>query len=262
MKPTHYLTLFILAGLPVAGCQKRSQEEPDVQSPAEYRCLFTPDKIRIDGNPDEPAWKKADCIPLSFLFSPKNPPRIPSATARLLWDEQMLYVSFECEDDDIWSYSDQLDSELWRGDVAEIFIKPSTNALCYYEFIITPGGTLYDARYPSRGAGSFYRCKGWSSLARIATQIDGTNDDSNDTDTGYTIEMAIPLAVFAGSPPPAPDTVWTFGTFRYDYSKSFEDPLLLMSIPIAPHHGFHCYEAYHRLIFKKTELEKTIRNPE
>ena len=172
-------------------------------------------------------------------------------TARFVWDKNYLYVGIECADDDIWSYSDKADADLWRGDVAEVFIKPSTNKLGYAEFVVAPGGALYDGRYPSRGSGTFFRFKGWSSHAKVATTINGTDGNWKDTDTGYIVEMAIPFAALKDiTTPPVTGTVWTFGVCHYDYSKSFEHPLLMMSMRESPHDGYHYYEGYRPLLFK------------
>jgi hypothetical protein len=212
-------------------------------------CRRAAGNIRIDGRLDEPAWRKADSLKVSFLLEPKDAENRSATTARFLWDDKYLYVAFECEDCDIWSYSNKSDDQLWRGDVAELFVKPSTSTRAYYEFVIAPNGAMYDARYPSRGAGGYWRFKGWSSKANVATAINGTDGDVGDDDRGYIVEMAIPLAAFTDAEKPADGVIWTVGAFRYDYSKLFETPMLLMSIPESKR-GFHYYEGYNQLIFR------------
>lgn len=220
-------------------------------SPASYTCLFTDTPIQLDGVLDEPAWKRADKLIINTVYRPKNPPFLPLTTVRLLWSDKMLYVSFECADDDIYSYSSQADDPLYFGDVVELFIKPSTQNFSYYEFITAPNGTLFDARYPSRGAGGARRFSKWNSAATTATKLNGTDNHWQDTDHGYTVEIAIPLDAFTETPRPAQNVVWTFGAFRYDFSKSYEEPLLLMSLAEAPSHGFHYYEGYQQLRFER-----------
>lgn len=212
-------------------------------------CRRSMGDIRIDGRLDEPAWRKADSLKVSFLLQPKDAEKPSTATVRFLWDDKYLYVAFECEDCDIWSFSDKPDDQLWNGDVAELFIKPSTSARAYYEFVIAPNGAMYDARYPSRGAGGYWRFKDWSSNAKVATAIDGTDGNWRDDDRGYVVEMAIPLSVFTDAKKPANGVVWTVGAFRYDYSKLFETTMLLMSIPESKK-GFHYYEGYNKLTFQ------------
>ena len=101
----------------------------------------------IDGRLDEPAWQEANAVTQFYLFSPTDAQHVPATKARLLWDSQHLYVGFECDDDDIWSYSDVDDEPVYLGDVVELFIKPRRDSLAYYEFVIASSGAIYDARY-------------------------------------------------------------------------------------------------------------------
>jgi len=244
-KPLSIITIVLLS-MGVTGCQT---QQARVRGP-DYTCHLATSAIKIDGKLVDPAWREAEAITQFHALQPKGMKELSPTVFRMLWDKQYLYVAFVCTDDDIWSCSDKADDELWNGDVGELFIKPSVTERAYYEFVTAPNGAQYDGRYTSRGSGGFNRFKGWSSGTKIATHIDGTDGDGRDADKGYTIEMAIPLKAFTGATPPADGVTWTFGAFRYDYSKSFEDPLLMMSIPEAPDHGFHYYEGYGRLIFK------------
>lgn len=207
---------------------------------------------KIDGNLSEPDWEHASAITSFNLFRPVDVDQLPKTIARVLWDKTHLYLGFECDDDDIWSYSDKNDDPLYSGDVVELFVKPSRDSLQYYEFVVAPNGAIYDARYPSRGAGLSHRFGRWNSETKIATRVNGSDDEHRDSDRGYSVEMAIPLEAFEKQERPSEGTEWTFGVFRYDYSKSYEDCLMLMSILEASgSHGFHHYEAYAPLEFEK-----------
>jgi hypothetical protein len=241
----------------IAGCQTGGpggrQLVVDVEQTYEAQRALSP--LSIDGRLDEPAWEQAKPLQNFFVLRPDQPPSVPETTVRLLWDDNYLYAGFRCADDDIWSYSDLADDELWEGDVAALFVKPSSSSLTYYEFVIAPNGAMFDARYPSRGAGSADRFKNWTAGAKVATSIDGTDDQFVDNDDSYTVEVAIPLSVFEGAPQPGSGVVWSFAAFRYDYSKSYENALELMSIPTANGWGFHSYENYHSLEFVEKAQE-------
>lgn len=229
------------------GCGRKSMATGEL---APYTCnKVVVGEIAVDGRINEAVWGRAASLTTFHVYRPKGGVNSSPTEARILWDSENLYVAFICKDADIWSFSDEPDSELWRGDVGEFFIKPKRDCHVYYEFVAAPNGTLLDLRYASRGAGGADRFKTWSSHARVASTVDGTDADATDTDAGYTIEMAIPLAAFHGTTPPADGVVWTFGVFRFDYSKLFEEPLLLMSMPESPR-GFHYYEGYADLIFR------------
>lgn len=223
-----------------------------------YACRTACAPVTIDGVLDEAAWLLADRLPIEYVLQPQEyltaPPR---GSVRILWDAQFLYVGFECSDDDVWSFSSKDDEMLCTGDVVELFLKPSREANVYYEFNIAPNGALFDARYPSRGAGGVERGKAWSSGAQIATRVDGTDGDDQDFDKGYCVEMKIPWASFREGAP-APDAIWTFGAFRFDYSKSFESPFLLKSIS-APMKRFHDYEFYQDIQFIRPDTSDSSR---
>ena len=247
----------MIALIAITGCvtqhSERSVVEADiVQKGADYTCVKATDKIVIDGILNEQSWQDATVIDKFYPFSPKDATVLSGTKAKLTWDDKNLYVAIECDDDDIWSYSDKADDQLWRGDVAEFFLKPSTSALAYCEFVVSPSGGLYDARYPSRGAGGYYRFKGWSSNAKVATKVNGTDGNWKDTDIGYVVEMAIPFSAFKDiAKTPVAGDVWNFGVCRYDYTKSYESQLLLMTMPESRKNGYHYYEAYSPLTFSE-----------
>jgi hypothetical protein len=229
------------------GCQ--SVAPSSVQTQDVYLVHESEQPITIDGRLDEPVWQRADVLSRFFVFSPENA-RINSPTeVRMLWDAEFFYLAYQCEDKDIWSFSDKPDDSLWDGDVAEFFVKPSRDQMLYYEFVIAPNATVFDARYPSRGAGGANRFKAWESGIRVASTVNGTDNDYGDEDLGYIIEVAIPWEAFREAGKPSIGTEWTFGAFRYDYSKLFEEPLLLKSFSGEALHGFHSYESYGAMRF-------------
>lgn len=218
--------------------------------PAFYTCKAVSGQIMVDGSIDEAAWQAADVIANFYAYSPKNAIDLSPTEARILWDHESLYVAITCTDADVWSFSDQPDSKIWQGDVGEFFVRPDHNSPVHYEFVVAPNGTLCDMRHLSRGSGGYQRSKAWSSGAQVASVVDGSDGDAADMDIGYTIEIAIPLDAFHGATLPADGVTWTFGVFRYDFSKLLDQPLLLMSIPESPRNGFHYYEGYTELFFR------------
>jgi len=242
MKRIYWIGLICLL---VVGCSKPLPLE-EVQA---YRCPASSVTLEIDGKLDEADWSRAEKLPINLVFRPlESSAPIPKGSVQLLWDEQYLYVGFSCEDDDIWSYGEIPDEDMWLGDVVELFVKPSRDHLNYFEFVVAPNAVMYDAHYASRGSGTIHRFRTWSSEARVASQRDGTDGDWKDDDRGYTVEIAIPWSAFSVKSLPPVGETWTFGAFRYDYSKSYEDPYLLMTVP-ASTHGFHSYEAYQDIHF-------------
>ena len=110
------LIWIVLLTTVAAGCQT---QQATLKGP-DYTCHVASGAIKIDGKLDEPAWAKADKITKFHPLQPKDADYLSPTIVRMLWDERCLYVAFECTDDDIWSYSDKPDDELWNGDVGEL----------------------------------------------------------------------------------------------------------------------------------------------
>jgi len=215
-----------------------------------YDCRYTREPITLDGRLDEPAWRDAARVDTFRLFRPTDARYGARTSGRLLWDEQYLYAAFTCEDDDVRAASDEHDALLAAGDVVELYVKRG-DAPQYYELVVAPNGTTFDARWPYRGAGDYRQFTPWESGMAVATHIDGTLNRKDDVDHGYTVEMRIPWSAFDGAVAPrAGDVGWTFGMFRYDHGSRMSQPRLLMSLPTAEH-AFHSYESYHPLRFTR-----------
>ena len=226
----------------------RSADPVVVDQPiAPYVCRYADRAIVIDGKLDESAWDNAEVVDRFYPYTTTTDSGRSPTRVRMLWDDKNLYVAFECVDDDIWSFSDRDDDDLWNGDAVEFFLHADSFGLGYKEFVVAPGGAVFDAEHASRGGGGGRRFKAWDAGVNAATVINGTDGDWHDNDTSYTVEFALPLSSVGD----IHKGMWTFGAFRYNYSKSFEEAQLLMSIPEAPKWGFHYYPGYRPVIFKR-----------
>lgn len=102
----------------------------------------------IDGNLNEPAWQKAALIerlkPHRGAVSQDRLRAIPT-TVRVAWDENFLYVAFECRDDEIdVDGKARRDSDLFLHDVCEIFLDGMGDGRQYIEVEISPAGQVMD----------------------------------------------------------------------------------------------------------------------
>src|SRR5580698_6264601 len=79
--------------------------------------------IVIDGKLDDKRWAAANKIELIFPWDAQTGDK-QKTTARLLWDDNYLYVSYECEDADIVATHTEHDDPTYLDDAVEIFINP------------------------------------------------------------------------------------------------------------------------------------------
>src|SRR5256885_11039017 len=100
--------------------------------------------VAIDGKPDDKAWAAAGRIELIFPWDAQTGAK-QKTVARLLWDDNNLYVSYECEDADIVSSHTEHDDPTYLDDAVEIFINPMPSQTgIYYGLEMNARGTLYD----------------------------------------------------------------------------------------------------------------------
>ena len=220
----------------------------------EYRCLYTREKIKVDGSLDESSWKKAET--LNFVIPVTHRKPLSKTEAKLLWDKDYLYVAFKAMDKDIWSYYTKRDEPTCQEDVLEIFFKPDSEKEPYYNFEINALGTVYDAFNLKRGAGgedhhrwSRWNCKG----LKIGIKIKGTLNNPKDRDEYWQLEVAIPftgLPTLKGKTPKNDDT-WLFHLSRYDYSVYLPEGVELSSCAPLIRVDFHRHEDWIRLKFRK-----------
>ena len=211
----------------------------------------------IDGQLDDAVWQSAQVIDEFFAYQSGGDPAAADTTARILWDDQSLYLGFEMQDIDIRPSSvtanqSGRDAQLYRGDVIELFVRESRDSPKYFEFEWSPDGDAFDARFDNRKFGP--PGTDWNVDMTWAATVNGTFDDTSDQDTSWMVEAAIPLSAFdeigVGSE-------WTFTVARYDYFNPASDvEQLMMSTPGDPalpnaglSSGFHSYELYDNLAF-------------
>ena len=194
------------------------------QNLPEYTCWKTSQPIVIDGHADEAAWQQAAPMSLwdvRYIDEPQLHSR--PTEARMLWDEDNLYIFFLATDPDVWSVLTEHDAHLWNDEVVEIFIDPMGEGLDYAEFEINPLNTVLDlliTRTPQRK--SFFE---WNPQIYTATHVAGTVNDHEDLDQYWSMEMAMPWEALINdftdvigdrSLPPLDGDVWRFNFYRYE----------------------------------------------
>jgi hypothetical protein len=137
--------------------------------------------------------------------------------ARLLWDNEHLYVSFRCDDAHISAEHTERDSPVYRDDCVELFTAPNPDQPNNYFNIEMNVRGAFLAQHRPGGPGKPVEPDWNATGIVIATAIDGTLNDDTDTDRGWILEAAIPLANFrtvARHTPPQPGDVWLLNLNR------------------------------------------------
>lgn len=193
--------------------------------PSSYTIYRAPSPPTIDGDLSDPAWRYADTIEDFYLFNLAKPTY--RTKAKLLWDDENLYIAFECEDEDIWATMKGRDEPLWEEEVVEAYIDPSGAGKNYKEFEVNPLGALIDLNIiepRNHAPGDWRELRKWDAEGvRIGVKIKGTLDNRKDKDEEWTVEMAIPLSNFAPYKPQI-GSEWRLQLFRIDRSNTLPKP--------------------------------------
>lgn len=172
--------------------------EPEIPfSPKHYICYRTDTRLNIDGKLDELSWQKA---PWTETFvdvegDAKPAPKFKTR-AKMLWDDDFLYIAAELEEPDVWARLTQRDTAIYNDDNFEIFIDPDGDTQNYCEFEINALNTFWDLLMtkPYRLGG--FSLSSWDVRGiKTAVGVQGTINNPADTDQGWTVEIAFPLKV-------------------------------------------------------------------
>ncbi len=212
----------------------------------EYRVVRARPPPTIDGLLDDPAWARA--APVTLVNSLDGSPGRVRTTARLLWDDRYLYVSFDCEDTDVWSTFTKRDEPLYTQEAVEIFIDADGDGRTYNEIEVSPANVLFDAYFPERRQGMDLS---WDSQALTAVTVQGTLNDASDTDQGWRVEMRIPIERLAAVPhvPPRVGDRWRFNLYRLVFHSRKEAEGQAFSPPRVG--DFHALNRFGWLVFEE-----------
>ena len=162
--------------------------------PQTYVCHRAADTITIDGKLDETSWQyaanTAEFVDISGEGFPQPKYR---TTAKMLWDDEYLYVAAEMEEPNLQASLTEHDSIIYRDNDFEVFLDPDGDGKNYFEIEINAFGTLFELMLdkPYRVGGNFltqWDCPGLKTAVHCA----GTLNDASDRDRGWIVEMAIP----------------------------------------------------------------------
>ena len=171
-------------------------------------------RIIIDGKLDEKAWDAASPIELIFPWESQTGAK-QKTTVKLLWDDDFLYVAYECEDTDIVALRTERDDPTYMDDAVEIFINPRPSQTgAYFGLEMNARAVLYDyLMYDARYAFKRFNMQG----VQLASFIRGTLNVRGDEDKGWSLEVAIPWVNFEEfSKRPNPGDIWTAALNRWD----------------------------------------------
>ncbi len=195
-------------------------------TPEVYYCKKTSKKFVADGRLDKDFWADAeftndfrDILDIDAKTGKPLPPPRFRTRAKMLWDDDYLYIGAELEGDEIWAYVTERDDVIFRDNDFEIFIDTNSGTHEYYEFEMNALNTVWDLLLtkPYRDGGSALNA--WDIQGLItAVHIDGELNNPSAKNVKWSCEVAMPMQVLKQNikhgQTPCPGNYW-----RIDFSR-------------------------------------------
>ena len=205
----------------------------------------TKQPILIDGDLSD--WKN----PFSQEFVIHNSGEKPtqSTFSSLSWDKNFLYIGYNCIDSKIVGKVRKQDSHLFEtDDLVEIFISPTEEVKNYIEIGVNAFNSNYDV---------LIQCLDRDCTKRksdLSINIKGLQTASKITESGYSVEIAIPFSSLneitnGNFKTPKIGTTWKGNLFRIDFGNPKEYQSLKPYQ--SKKHGFHQPAEFAELQFVK-----------
>jgi hypothetical protein len=224
--------LFCSTFLLIGGCARMTiRDRPGVGKdlPKHYVCRRAGTSIVIDGRLDDIAWRKAAWTDAFVDIEGDAKPRPPLETrAKLLWDDQCLYIGAVLQEPHVWATLTKHDEIVFRDNDFEIFIDPDGDRREYYEIEVNPLNTIFDLFLVKTYKAGGPALHGWNLEGmRNAVFVNGTLNDASDVDDGWSVEFALPwssLEEAAHRPcPPRNGDIWRINFSRVEWQHRVVD---------------------------------------
>ncbi len=179
--------------------------------------------IFIDGDLSETAWIDAFSVSLTNSNGIEHQVKI-----KAVWDDEAIYMAYEINDSDLIASVISPDGVIWNEDSVEWGIDTHNNGGSIadpdshhmlpddYHGIINILNTHYDEQGTVSGLPSI----SWNGTWESAVLINGTINDSLESDSGYTVEVKIPWSEIGYSSAPDEDIIVRMGFLINDKNTS------------------------------------------
>ena len=191
--------------------------------PQGYLCRHADGPVPFDGKLDAAVWADAPWTTdfVDIQGAAKNSPRFRTR-AKLLWDDEFLYIAAELAEPQVWATLTQHDSVIFQDPDFEVFLDPSGSTQPYYEFEMNALNTTWDLRLDKPYQDQGKPDNAWEIPgAKTVVHVSGTLNHSTDTDRGWMVQLAFPWSVLSQAArhagPPTEGEQWRINFSRVEW---------------------------------------------
>lgn len=169
--------------------------EPLFTTARGYVVQHTDQVIKMDGRLQESAWQNAEWT-TDFVDIEGSLKTLPSlrTQVKMLWNDSTLFIAAKMQEPQVWAKQAHHDDIIFQDNDFEIFIDPDNNTHQYFEIEVNAFNKIFDLFLPKPYRNGGDALIGWDvGGLKSGVQVDGTMNNTNDQDQGWTVEMAIPL---------------------------------------------------------------------
>jgi hypothetical protein len=206
-----------------AAALRAADSNPARTIPKGYIAYKTAKLLQIDGKLDDASWQ---AVPWTDEFTDiegdlKPPPRYRTR-AKMLWDDTFFYVGAELEEPHVWATLTKRDTVIYYDNDFEVFIDPDGDSHEYYEFEMNALNTVWDLLLPKPYKDGGGAVESWNiDGLKTAVQVRGTINNPSDTDSGWSVEIAMPWSALKQyahtSAPPNDGDQWRINFSRVEW---------------------------------------------
>ena len=173
----------------------RTASAQSTNIPKKYIAYKTTESPIIDGIADENIWEKAlwtdNFIDIEGIKTPKY-----KTNLKIIWDEKYLYFYAKLEEPNVWATLKKRDTVIFYNNDFEIFIDPNGDTHNYMEFEMNALNTVWDLFLTKPYRDGATVLNSWDIKGLIsAVYIEGTLNNVEDIDRGWSVEIALPWKV-------------------------------------------------------------------
>lgn len=155
----------------------------------------------LDADPAHPAWSIADVAPVSYFHAQSSPSHRPVTKARVLHDQNTLYLQFDVKDRYVRAVETEYQASVCQDSCVEFFVQPKPGK-GYFNFEFNCRGTmlLMYIEDPTVVGDRLRRfCAVWpehAKLVKIHSTVTGAIPTEITEPFHWRLSVSVPVAVF------------------------------------------------------------------